>query len=192
MMLVATSACAKTGDASTATKGRPVAASIKFNTPTIDVSTADRALKTRWALQDSAQSYSLRARQATENDANAVAIHDSTARVLTGEARRDLDRPAFMSGLQTFAREILEVKNESESRAVILARIRNATPFTASAPLASYEQKSRDDGETYRYIFERDSTGWKLSQVYGKLYDGADWSARFNSNQSLVPTVVWP
>lgn len=65
-----------------------------------------------------------------------------------------------------FDREILEVKTESETRAIIFAKVFNATPVPEGAEPDEYEKKFRKDGFKFKYLIEKSSEGWKVSQVY--------------------------
>ena len=89
--------------------------------------------------------------------------------------------------------EIVEVKQETESRATIVAKLRNTTPIDSGTVVDQSDRKRRRDGETVRYVVERDSTGWRLVQAYKRLYEGdTEWRPQWRPDETYVPTHVSP
>jgi hypothetical protein len=78
---------------------------------------------------------------------------------------------------QIFKREIREVKTETETRAVALAKIYNATPIPPDAETPTQlDKKRREEGFGYKYVLEKSTEGWKVSEVY----EHQDYSASNN------------
>lgn len=68
--------------------------------------------------------------------------------------------------LEVFERDLQEVKTESETRAIVFAKIKNVTPIPVGAEPSENEKKYRNDGFRFKYLVEKSSDGWKVSQVY--------------------------
>lgn len=71
-----------------------------------------------------------------------------------------------------YSRDIDEVKTESETRALVFATIRNATPVPPGAEADEFDKNWRAAGFKYKYLVEKSSGAWKISQVY--KYDEAN------------------
>lgn len=65
-----------------------------------------------------------------------------------------------------YDRDIQEVKLESETRAVIFVKVKNVTPVPAGADPDEYDKQYRKNGFRFKYLVEKTSEGWKVSQVY--------------------------
>lgn len=137
-------------------------------TVAVDLSTPDRALRSYWAVRDENR----RARAAIEREFRMRARDDiqRADRQLT-----EVVAPAMVADLQanfdpppaeTYSRDIMEVKVESESRAVILVVIRNTTPIPEGAAVSEFAREGRRDGEKYRYVFEKGVTGWQVAEIW--------------------------
>ncbi len=140
----------------------------------IDMTTPDRALKSYWKVQDQ-----IRAAYFEHDKAQLSAYHRIQApaeRVMTGAAFNGIKlKPVEFS---TFIRDIIDVNVESESRAVIIASIKNSTPIPAGAELSKYDEKSRNEGEKYKYVLEKSPPGWQIAEIWDfKTYTTPpDWS----------------
>lgn len=68
----------------------------------------------------------------------------------------------------SFDRQITKVEVQSDTRAVVIAQIRNVTPPEDGAFLDSDDKKAKEAGEPFQYVLERKDTqsGWKIAQVY--------------------------
>lgn len=66
----------------------------------------------------------------------------------------------------SYSKEIIEVKSESETRAIVFAKIKNNTPIPDGARPDVEDIKTREKGKNYKYVLEKDSEGWKVVQVY--------------------------
>src|SRR4051812_18428530 len=63
----------------------------RFVGPIIDISTPDRALRTYWALEDSSQSLEASFKVRHDSAASVKSAGEASARVRSGDARRDFD-----------------------------------------------------------------------------------------------------
>ena len=95
------------------------------------------------------------------------------------------------------SREIESVKSESETRAVVLATIRNVTPIPTGAVVDKDQLKRRAEGRKFKYVLEKVEGRWKLAQIYAGNEFGSStardpkWEPVFHKIQPLYPTVVF-
>lgn len=142
----------------------------------IDASTPDRALKSYWAVRDAVRS---RKREIFDRAAlpAMVAAEEVMESVATGDLRDAFAEKAARKF--NFARDITDVKVESESRAVILAVIRNTTPVPAGASMTRFDEERRRDGQRYKYVLEKAVAGWKVAEIWEwESYPKPDWVKR--------------
>ncbi|HVH12605.1 MAG TPA: hypothetical protein VM759_06125 [Longimicrobium sp.] len=159
----------------------------------VDLSTPEQALRSYWHLKAMTDTISAPA------DTTAVRFRtwrraDSVlARVYGGDALAEYRRAHQPVQRQQYDRQILQVEPQTETRATVLARIRNVTPVPPGAQQDVYTARRRAEGDVYRYVFERDSAGWKLMQVLAKSYPGdMTWHPYFQSEDRTVPTLTYP
>ncbi len=132
--------------------------------PAADLSTPESALKSYWRTLDW-----LRQRQRIEDlrsgaDSKEVKTGDLMSTVTTGEA---LD--SFARGPKVdlrLDRSIVAVSLEGNSRATIVAKIRNvgqgATAFTPT-PIELFDTAP---GGEFRYLLVHETAGWKVAEVW--------------------------
>lgn len=182
--LIALSACSKTETAPE--PGKSPIASAKV---TLDLSTPDKALKSYWAVRDSthAKEFAVLS-QATSQLAEAGA---QLAEVAEGALAKEMViRPGRS---ETYSRDIIDVKVESESRAVIIALIKNSTPIPAGAEPTKFDEERRANGDRYRYILERDKASWRVSEIWDfEGYPTKDWKKSHpTSGKPYVPSLTY-
>ena len=159
-----------------------------------DLTTPDRALKSYWRYRDEVgRSDVARVQQWLASPEHAT-IAAQRVLVMSGDAREAEEQIEASYRQDLVTREIVEVKAESESRATILARLRNVTPAPAGATLDDWTSKRRRDGTPIRYVLEKDSTGWHIVQAYTTLLDDGqgEWKPRWTPADKYVPTIVSP
>jgi hypothetical protein len=134
----------------------------------LDLSSPDRALKTFFAFQDRHlvaefnEAVRQRASDTPHPDAGAAAVFE-------GPAKRYIDavlgKNAQAAVLERYERDIAKVEAESETRAIVLANIKNITPVAAGSVLDKYDLKWRSEGFNFRYVMGKTSEGWKIEDV---------------------------
>lgn len=133
--------------------------------PTADTSTPDRALKSYWALLDwtNANSHAVRKinRQSKDYKEGAAALKQLAVPRIAGENEEEYEAPLYV-----YSREIMTANVETESRAVVMATIKNVTPLPAGVQLDAQAQERREKGSPYKYVLEKDNTGWKVAEVW--------------------------
>lgn len=152
--------------------GQRVGAAALANNTTIDVSSPDKALKSYWATRDAY----LLAGRAIEADMlpRFQKIAESLERVMGAELAASVAPRA--RDVESFSRDIEEVKVESETRAVIMAVIKNSTPIPPGVQPTQRDEEERRDGHRYRYLLERDQRGWRVAEVWRwATYPRHDW-----------------
>jgi len=157
--------------------------------PRLDLSTPDRAVRSYWALTDSAA----RAERLDTTSAEyrrRAPWRNAWAAILTGEAG-EVEAARQREAPETFAREIVAVQTESPTRAVVLVRIRNTSPIPPGVTPTEREAASRRDGNPARYVLERDSAGWRISQAQYQYAEGGMVYPRWDPTP-LVPTFGLP
>lgn len=137
--------------------------------PNPDLSTPDRALKSYWAQKD----WQERLRRQTDDEIRkkvAAKLPTNTevyAPVVTAELLAYWRWRDKQTGLyQDKQREIESVKQETESRAVALVRIRNVSPIPEGAKPEPWQIKARQRGEMFRYVIEKEGPDWKIAEVW--------------------------
>lgn len=81
------------------------------------------------------------------------------------------------SSSETYERKIEDVQVQSETRALVVARIKNTTPPDPGAPIDSEDQRLKDTGTLIRYTLERSDAkaGWKIVGASGKAGYSSTW-----------------
>jgi hypothetical protein len=140
----------------------------------IDLSTPDKALKSYWAVKDSVD---LRQRAVYEQmKAKLLAESKQIGDVTEGTLAKQLIGGDSLAELETYSRDLLDVKVESESRAVIVAVIKNTTPVPAGAEMPEHAEERRRNGDRYRYVLEKTQTGWRVAEIWEReTYPREDW-----------------
>jgi hypothetical protein len=158
--------------------------------PVTDTSTPDRTLKSYWAVRD----YVLQRERLVALDERPK--YEAARRVLDTVAAAPVasaERHGRVGPIEVFSRDIVEVKVESESRAVATAIIRNISPIPPGAEVHRFEEEQRREGERLRYVLEKEERGWRVAEVWvGETYPTAGWKKAMPvDDKPYVPTGVW-
>lgn len=122
----------------------------------------DAAVKSWWRLKDGGMKLS--AEICRRNQGIASPYTKKLSQLSTDEIHNE--RSCAESPI-TFDRQIKKVEVQSDTRAVVTTQIRNTTSPDQGASLDSEDKKTKEAGETLRYVLERKDTsgGWKIAQV---------------------------
>ena len=182
ILLVGLSACSKT-ESPTPGMARP-----DVNIP-LDLSTPDKALKSYWAVRDSVRTKTNEV--LTKERSSFEAAETQLAAVADGALVKEF--LVRVRSPETFSRDIVDVKVESESRAVITAVIKNSTPIPAGGEMSKYDEDRRGNGERYRYVLEKNQTGWRVAEVWEwDSYPLKDWKKfRPGDGKPYVPSLTY-
>lgn len=132
----------------------------------IDTSSPDNALKSWWRVLDYREQVTSAecAKRNIQKKPDYFALFERVAQ--DAPLKQYTSVEIAYCAPETFEREIQEVKNESETRSIIFAQIRNTSPIPAGADPTPDDRKSRADGYRYKYLLEKTADGWKVSGVY--------------------------
>lgn len=154
--------------------------------PEVKLDSPDHAVQSWWRMRD--HILKLRNQKCTSGGYDSFASR--LAPLADGPAKLDVEKASSCT-LEIFDREIQEVKTESETRAVVFARIKNVTPIPSGATPDEIHLKWRRDGEKIRYVLEKTSAGWKVSQIFMYKDYTKQWTPVFESNpKPYIPALV--
>lgn len=165
------SACGGGVDAPPKVAPPAVAAALK-PLESIDISTPDKAIKAYWTQRDAINAGlpEVRTTMRGQLDGLIRGMRVVTTSAMVADERLGNPPP------EAFERDIVEVKVESESRAVVLAVIKNVTPIPVGADISAREEKQRREGDRYRYVLEREKEGWKVAEIWERdILDRTPW-----------------
>lgn len=101
-------------------------------------------------------------------------------KITDGAVLNELQRKEIKCEKTTYEREILEVKVESETRAIVLAKIKNTTPIPTGIVLTERQAKELEEGGKVKYTLENLAGGWKINQIaYLSAYGDNRWVALY-------------
>ena len=103
-----------------------------------------------------------------------------------------IDRPCD-GDVFVFDRAITKVEIQSDTRAVVKATIKNATPPEAGAVLDDSDIKARAEGEPYLYTLERKnaSSGWAISRIDRFPSYARNWERAYEKPQPSTNRFVY-
>ena len=144
-------------------KDKSEAAVFDFVVPTPNLTSPDNAVKSWWAL----------------NDAVVLAVHEDCKRGDPAQAAYRAARVNLAAGntkdfyqesprclLETFDRTIERASVETDTRAVVMANIKNNTKLPEGISLSKYSKDEVEKGISYKYVLTRESDKWYVDEVY--------------------------
>jgi hypothetical protein len=150
----------------------------------IDNTTPDRTLKTLWALQDQTLKArcdlleSLLADESPEGRRRYRLLtgYPDLGTLVTGNVEKAYNYLSPCDGeIPTMAREITEIKSETESRAVAYFTVKNTTPIPKGAADDKWRTDLREKGDRYKVVLTKVQDGWRVEAVYTRLSADGDW-----------------
>lgn len=127
----------------------------------INTTSPDQALKTWWRYLDTKEAMEYaRCQSFAQKDAEGFDISS----VSTGSVEQLVNSTKMICWRSLYEREILEVKQETDTRAIAFVKVTNAIPTTVSP--TPEEERARKVGERFKYLIEKTPGGWRVSQVY--------------------------
>lgn len=166
----------------------------------IDASTPDRALKSYWQIKDAVRKLEFEwdiDRYSEFYKAKNSAGFNARKLMTSGVLSDSLRDKAKYREFEQYEREIIDLKQDSESRATVFAKIRNSTPIPEGAVVSDSDKKRRLEGARFKYILEKEQGGWKVSQVYifdefRTRFEGKEpWKAVFSSPSQQRSISTW-
>jgi hypothetical protein len=127
----------------------------------INTTSPDQALKTWWRYLDTKEAMEYaRCQSFVRKDVDEFDV----AGVSTGAVEQSVNSSRAVCWRSLYDREILQVKQETDTRAIAFAKITNATPSSSTG--TSDQQRARKMGAHFKYLIEKTEGGWKIAQVY--------------------------
>ncbi len=167
------SGCEQSQDVATV-KSPPSTSPATAPTVAPDISTPDRALKSYWRAKDAFRKaqFDWQVRKVPELQSLTNKISIDIKSLTTGDVlsfhegvwKKAYEQPYIHP--DEYSREIEDIKQDTESRATAIVRVRNSTPIPEGVVVSDSDKKRRDEGERLKYVLEKDSSGWKLAQTY--------------------------
>lgn len=132
----------------------------------------DVTVKSWWRVKDAAMAVRI---ETCKNNLKVAAPYFGKLSSLSSNERYSSD--TCVSEPFIFDRQITKVDVQSETRSVVTARIKNATPPEEGAVLDAAEKKAKEAGEPYRYVLERkdSNSGWKITEIANFPSYAKDW-----------------
>lgn len=135
--------------------------------PTINLTTPDRSIKSYWELKDWVHDNE---RQLYLNALQKNEVYVTTGVLPTvslGGVKAYFSMGVEQSlPLRKLLRKIESVKQETESRAIVVARVVNDDPIPQGLVMSEEDKKKRELGTIFKYVLEKDKDGWKVAEVY--------------------------
>lgn len=181
MFMVLLSACSKPDQKISEEK-------TSFKKVQLDLSTPDKALKSYWAAFDAANFNTTIVRKKHLSDFNSA---NSQLALVQSKAIYE-ERYSISMVSEIYSRDILEVKVESESRAVIEAQIKNTTPNPPGVELEDWQKRQRDEGERYKYILEKNNNGWIVTEIWRWSEYFKEWNKYSPDEKPEIFSIPYP
>lgn len=157
--------------------------------PKVDLTTPDRALKSYWQQREWARGVDehldIEFKKAHANRPEYATV---IASVATGDVLADAKRT--LSPRARYERDIDSIKQETDSRAVALVRIRNTTVVPEGAKATAREFRRRETGTMFRYVLEKEGADWKVAEVW-RNDDILGPRKLYSDRQPLYPSEVY-
>lgn len=162
----------------------------------IENGSPDKAVKSWWLLRDLVAEESLQFCQlATEQEQKSPA-RKFLSDIADGTALKRLTEKQHECTPTILSRDIKTVQVETETRAIVIANIKDVSPIPAGGVPDEHDQKYRANGFNYKYLLEKGTGGWKIAQIYEQdrysTGGGDPWKAVFEENTKIyVPAYLY-
>lgn len=148
-----------------------------FVPPTPNLTSPDNAVKSWWALNDAIDKFTYEnCRLATRGVDARIAARVNLS---SGNAKEYFQKP-IECDLETFDRTIERASVETDTRAVVMANIKNVTQLPEGVRLNKYSEQYVKKGVSYKYVLTRESDKWYVDEVL-----------KYNSTNILIKEDPW-
>lgn len=160
----------------------------------IENGSPDKAVKSWWLLRDLVAEESLQFCQlATEQEQKSPA-RKFLSDITDGTALKRLSEKQHCT-TTILSRDIKAVQVETETRAIVIANIKDVSPIPAGGVPDEHDQKNRANGFNYKYLLEKGTGGWKIAQIYEQesySAGGDPWKPVFEESTKIyVPAYLY-
>lgn len=160
--------------------------------PELCTDSPDAVVKSYWALQDWERDHAADILRGCFHKTQSMkSLHLAKQKIASGSYGEALIKEEnFIGDFQNdaereikkiFERDIIEVKSESETRAVVHAKIKNITPIPHDFKMEEYAQKSREYGCDVQYITEKTNGQWQLTQALYRMDSESSWNKKWEN-----------
>lgn len=157
----------------------------------LELASPDQAVKTWWRVKDKSVAAAVNRCEEKSKELLASESMSAMKNITTGLALQNTGQHATCMHF-TFGREIIEVKVESETRAIVLAKIKATTPIPAGVTPDADDTRRRTEGELYKYLLEKIGTEWKIAQIYSHSSTDSDpWQPEYTEVKPYVHSLVF-
>lgn len=165
-----------------------------FTAPSVDITTPDKAVKSWWALVDARASFKHQECTQAPN-AEQAALRQAQLRLSTGAVKSYLQQDPNCT-LYTYDRRIDRVDMETESRALVVATIKNITRPKEGQSIAGNYAEGGTVGAEYRYVLSREDDGWRVDDIFqydevNKLMGRDPWKQEYKRNSSELYLLIF-
>lgn len=144
--------------------------------PALDLRSPDSVVKSHWAIRDWGAKHPQLLLEGYTQSKRSQHYVETLLALGTGEYLSDMQSeyeqlkewgkvPEDLE-VPVIQRDIIEVVNESETRAVVHAKIINVTPIPSGRTLPEWNEEQREYGTDVRYVVEKTDAGWRLAQAW--------------------------
>ena len=165
-----------------------------FTAPSVDIATPDKAVKSWWALVDARASFKHQECTQAPN-AEQAALRQAQLRLSTGAVKSYLQQDPNCT-LYTYDRRIDRVDMETESRALVVATIKNITRPKEGQSIAGNYAEGGTVGAEYRYVLSLEDDGWRVDDIFqydevNKLMGRDPWKQEYKRNSSELYLLIF-
>lgn len=136
---------------------------VKFVAPIPNLNSPDNAVKSWWALNDAVNKFS---NEHCVNKTWKVAEVDASYVSLSAGNTKEFFQSHDECILETYDRTIERASVETDTRAVVMANIKNSTKLPEGVHLANSSKEDVEKGVNYKYVLARESDKWYVDEVY--------------------------
>mgnify|MGYP000157851375 CR=1 FL=1 len=152
----------------------------------VDASTPDQALRAYWQAKDAESQVFLQHLKDYRSSAVAAPVLARLTQLTDERLFWRLPEP------ERFQRDILEVKVETPTRAVVLALIKNTTPIPEGAEVTDYARSERENGGRVKYVLSGDGKAWKVAEIWTLGYkDSQTFEKSSPSDRQLASSSIY-
>ncbi len=131
--------------------------------PVADTSTPDRTVKSLWALLDWHATIIRAQVERDKQSPNEQALQKLWGQVAVPAIGEGKNKPYPK---ELIGRTILQANIETETRAIVIAEVKNETPIPPGATPTATELKVRSEGERVKYVLEKNGSSWQVAEVW--------------------------
>lgn len=133
--------------------------------PTLNLSSPEKTLESYWAVKDWREKTILSEALAEGKNTVHLVFLKEMEELTEGETKKYFSnfqpRP-----LTILSRKIISKVEESTSRVIIVANVKNVTPIPADASPAASDIARREAGQDFKYILEKKNNEWRILEIW--------------------------